>query len=74
MSDDETLWWGEPLDARRFHVFEGEGRLARALCGGWHMAYGDDMPEVDPDGDTWKDGRDCKQCAREAGVLGGEEA
>jgi len=70
MSDsDETRWWGEPLRARCFHVFEGEGRLAGSLCGSWQMAYGDDMPKVDPDGDSFKDGSDCKECARRAGVL-----
>lgn len=73
MSDDEpetVRWWGQPLKARRYHVFEGEGALANSLCNsGWAMAYGDDMPEVDPDGDTFRDGKDCKECSRRAGVL-----
>lgn len=68
--EDKTLWWGQPLDARRYHVFEGEGALAESLCsGGWMLAYDGQDPEVDPEGDTFKDGRDCKECSRKAGVL-----
>jgi hypothetical protein len=67
--DDPTLWWGQPLDARRFHVFEGESSLAQSLCGSWRFGYHGDDPEVDPEGDSWRDGEDCKECCRQAGVL-----
>ena len=66
---DETQWWGQPLKAQVFHVFEGEKRLAGSLCGNWHLSYDGDDPEVDPDDDEWRDGKDCKKCARKAGVL-----
>ena len=65
---DETLWWGRPLDSRRFHVFEGE-TLAQSLCGNWMMSYDGQDPEVDPDYDTFTEGEDCKACSRKAGVL-----
>lgn len=67
--DAETLWWGEPLDARRYHIFGGVGAMCRGLCGGWMMGYSSDMPHVDPESDSWRDGKDCKTCARKAGVL-----
>lgn len=63
-------WWGQPHDARRFHVFEGKGRLAQTLCsGGWLLNYDGEDPDVDPENDTFKEGRDCKECSRKAGVL-----
>ncbi|MFC7069477.1 hypothetical protein [Halobaculum lipolyticum] len=64
---DETLWWGQPLDARRYHIFEGEG-APESLCGGWLLPYDGHDPEVS-EGDTFTDGQDCKECARKAGVL-----
>jgi hypothetical protein len=65
---EQTRWWGKPLDARRYHVFEGEGH-AHSLCGSWMLRYDGKDPEVDPDGDTFSDGQDCKECAEKAGVL-----
>lgn len=67
--DDATLWWGQPHDARRYHIFEGERPLATSLCGSWALGYDDRDPEVDPETDTFTDGSDCKRCARAAGVL-----
>ena len=64
---DQTRWWGKPLDARRFHVFEGEGQC-RSLCQNWMLKYDGEDAEVSED-DEVKDGRDCKECARKAGVL-----
>ena len=69
MSDDE-LWWGQPRDARRSHVFEGKGQMAECLCSsGWLLGYDGHDPDVDPGSDTFKSGRDCKECARKSGVL-----
>jgi hypothetical protein len=67
-SDEKTRWWGQPRDARRYHVFEGEG-MAQALCGGWLLNYDGEDLEVDPEEDTFTDGQDCKTCSRKAGVL-----
>ncbi|ARS91397.1 hypothetical protein [Natrarchaeobaculum aegyptiacum] len=72
MSDDETRWWGKPLDARVYHVFEGEHPLAKSLCGSWSMGYVGGEPEVDPESDTYREGEDCKASSRKAGVLAGE--
>lgn len=67
---DETLWWGHPIKARRFHVFEGEGRAAECLCSaGWILGHDGRDPEVDPEDDEFTPGEDCKECARKAGVL-----
>lgn len=73
-SDQETRWWGKPLDARRYHVFEGESPMARSLCGSWTLAYDGNDPEVDPEDDEFSAGDDCKECARKAGVLQEESA
>lgn len=70
MTDDTNQWWGQPLDARRFHVFEGEEGMSESLCSsGWLLGYDGQDPDVDPETDTFKDGRDCKECSRKAGVL-----
>lgn len=67
---EQELWWGQPLDARRFHVFEGKGRLAESVCSaGWAIGYDGLDPDVDPENDTFKEGRDCKECARKVGIL-----
>jgi hypothetical protein len=67
-TEQQNRWWGQPFDARRFHVFGGHGK-ARSLCGSWMLNHDGQDPDVDPEGDTFKDGRDCKECARKAGVL-----
>jgi len=68
--DDTEGWWGQPLDARRFHVFEGKGKMSESLCsGGWLLSYDSQDPDVDPENDTFKEGSDCKECSRKAGFL-----
>lgn len=64
MSDE---WWGRPYDARRYHIFEGDG-LAESLCGNWGFTNDGAEPEVSDD-DGWRDGKDCKECCRQAGLL-----
>lgn len=66
-----TRWWGRPFDARRYHIFEGKG-VARSLCENWQLRHDGKDPEVDPDEDSFTEGEDCKECAREAGVLDDE--
>lgn len=63
MQGSDTYQWGKPLDARRWHIFDG----SRSLCGGW--MYGAANQDVDPDEDAFRDGDDCKECCRKAGVL-----
>ena len=58
-------WWGQPIRARRHHVFEN----GRSLCGNWMFVNDGNEPEVKPDEDTFRDGKDCKNCSRRAGVL-----
>jgi hypothetical protein len=72
---ERTLWWGKPIDSRRYHVFEGDRRLCRSLCSSWSLRYDGEDPEVDPENDTFSEGSDCKKCSRKAGVLndGGTE-
>lgn len=60
-SDGDPLKWGEPLNARRFHIFDS----GRALCGGW-MLFPDEDVEAD---DDFTDGQDCKSCCRKAGLI-----
>ena len=62
------LWWGKPVQARRFHVFDGEETLANSLCGNWALSWNSAEPYV-TDEDEFKDGQDCKECSRKAGVL-----
>lgn len=66
MSDDGALWWGEPLEARRWHIFSGEGR-SESLCGNW-MFHRFEEEEIDPDAEEFREGKDCKECCRAAGV------
>lgn len=68
---DEFLWWGQPFDARRYHIFKGKG-VASSLCGGWMLDHDGQDPEVDPNSDTFSEGEDCKKCSRMAGVLDDE--
>lgn len=69
MSDeDDLLWWGKPADARRYHVFEGEG-LSRSLCDNWMLTHEPVDEVVSPDSDEFREGKDCKTCSRKAGVL-----
>lgn len=73
MSDgeaDPTYWWGQPMDARRFHIFEGEHAMAQCVCdAGWMLSHHGNDPEVDPEEDEYTPGEDCKQCSRRMGVL-----
>lgn len=64
---EETRRWAEPIRARRFHVFEG----LQSLCGKWMLRTDENDPEVDPEADTYREGEDCKECSRKAGVLDG---
>lgn len=68
-SDNSELWWGYPVRANRYHVFDGKKRLAGSLCGNWMLTYQEQDSDVKPDSDTFKEGSDCKACARKAGVL-----
>ena len=63
--DDRDLTWGEPVDARRWHVFDGP----RSLCGNW-MYSGATQPVIGDE--TFHDGSDCKECCRKAGLLDGD--
>lgn len=65
---DEDQWWFEPMNARRFHIFEGDGPFCTSLCGNWASAYGGYEDPV-MDDDEFEDGTDCKSCSREAGIL-----
>lgn len=70
MSADESeqdLWWGEPADARRWHVFDGEGDC-KSLCGNWMFSRRNEQT-IDPSDEEFREGEDCKECARKAGVI-----
>ncbi|WP_247005092.1 hypothetical protein [Halosolutus gelatinilyticus] len=60
---DETYRWGEPFNSRRWHIFDG----GRSLCQNW--MYGSATQEVDPENDSYREGKDCKECCRRAGIL-----
>ena len=66
-TDRELVWADAPLSSRSklFHIY-GEDR--RSLCGKYHLGS---MMRTSPveDGDSWRDGKDCKACCRKAGVL-----
>lgn len=62
-SAEEAYQWGEPFNARRWHIFDG----GRSLCGNW--MYGAADQDVDPEEDSYREGEDCKKCCRRAGVL-----
>ncbi|WP_132060321.1 hypothetical protein [Halorussus amylolyticus] len=66
MSDEETLHWGKPFDARRYHIFDGK----RSLCGSWMFGAPDD-PVTDDD--EYRAGEDCKSCCRSAGLEVNDE-
>ena len=66
MADDD-LWWGEPNRSRRWHVFEGDA-MAESLCGNW-MFNRRNEEAIDPDDEEYRDGKDCKECCRKAGIL-----
>lgn len=65
MSETESLNWGRPFDARRYHIFDG----TRSLCGSWMFSPPDD--EVTDD-DEYTEGQDCKACCRAAGLEVGD--
>lgn len=71
-SEDEELFWaGAPITVRSdlFHIYREED--LRSLCGKYrHGAYNDKSP-VESD-DSWRDGEDCKACARKVGILDDE--
>lgn len=62
-----NLWWGQPFHARTYHIFEGEGR-ATSLCNNYLFTDDGHEPKVTDD-DEWRDGKDCKVCCRQAGIL-----
>lgn len=69
MSDNEsTLWWGKPLKAQRYHVFEGEG-MSTSLCDNWMFGYNEIDPKLNLEDDSFREGKDCKECSRKAGLL-----
>lgn len=70
---DSYRWWGQPLDAQRFHIFEGQDGICESLCGNWAFRYHEDEPELDLDNDNPRDGKDCKACCREADLLDGDD-
>ena len=53
--------WGQPFDARRYHVFDGK----QSLCNSWMFSPPDD-PVTDDD--EYREGEDCKTCCRKAGL------
>lgn len=70
MSDGEMLWWGKPADSRRYHIFRGT-MLAESLCGNWGFNHRDEE-RIDSEEAEYREGKDCKACCREAGVLDDE--
>lgn len=68
MSDEGLFWAGVPLTVRSelYHIYRESDE--RSLCGKYrHGAYNEKSPVQD--GDSWRDGKDCKECARKAGLL-----
>lgn len=55
--------WGRPLSATRWHIFKD----LQSLCGQW--AYNPNDEPVDPKEDEYREGEDCKECCRKAGLL-----
>lgn len=69
MSDDEDLFWaGAPLtvNSDHYHIYDESGR---SLCGKYGHGSVNETSPVDPEEDSWRDGKDCKECCRKAGVL-----
>ena len=64
----KNLWWGKPIKSRRFHIFEGD-RYAGSLCGNWMFTNDGHDPDVDIENDSFNEGKDCKKCARKAGII-----
>lgn len=58
-------YWGKPLKARTWHVFED----GRSLCGNWALFNSTGTKEDVTADDTYSDEEDCKACARESDVL-----
>ena len=66
--ENRDLMWGEPFEARRFHIFDG----SRMLCGNWLFGAADEPVDLGVDG--YRKGDDCKECCRKAGLLEGDDA
>lgn len=68
MSDESLFWAGAPLTVRSdlFHIYRESDK--RSLCGKYSHGSLNDTSPVE-EGDTWRDGKDCKACARKAGLL-----
>lgn len=65
---DRNLWWGKPLNSRRYHIFGGDG-FGNSLCGNWMFNNDGKEPEVDIENNTFTDGEDCKKCCRKVGLI-----
>lgn len=70
--EEDDLWWGKPIDSRRFHIFDGYGPISGSLCGNWQLGHQEAELDVDPESDSYTEGSDCKQCCRNAGLLDGD--
>lgn len=68
--DERSLLWGKPMQARTFHIFEEES--GRSLCRAYGFFSPIDAEEVSG-GESYRKGRDCKQCCRKAGLLSEDE-
>ncbi|GAB7010423.1 hypothetical protein [Halorubrum trueperi] len=67
------FWAGAPLTVRSelFHIYSEE--TDRSLCGKYRHGNMNETTPVE-EGDTWKDGRDCKSCSRKADPVEVDDA
>lgn len=71
MSDDldggeyDLFWAGAPLTVNSDlqHIYDADS--GRSLCGKYRHAAINATTPVE-DGDSWRDGKDCKACSRKA--------
>jgi len=74
VTDVDDLVWQEPGNAKRWHIFDEDDDRERSLCRNWSLstdggakvAFGYEQVQ---ESDEFKQGRDCKVCAREADLL-----
>lgn len=66
---DDLFWAGPPpgVRSRHYHIYDSSNG-ERSLCGQYAHASVNMTAPVEPD-DEWRDGHDCKECSRKAGVL-----
>lgn len=62
----EPEQWGKPPQARKYHIFDEDGR---SLCGDYGFFGADRGDPFDADEDTFRKSRDCTRCARKAGLT-----